>query len=157
LADYSLFFGAIIQLSTGIFGIVLGFEINRFVVGVQTDKNERLIFERFISELQVNKQYLKSNFEFPYIKPVNFQTTIWDSLKSHLHQISTDNVISLAELYFQLEYLQSKAKKDLPHKEQRNLQQDARETMRGIDSGCSKVIKYYQNRNIELNYKEFDN
>jgi len=156
LKDFTIFYGSIIQLSTGIFGIVLGFEINRYVVGVQTDKNERKIFERFISELKVNKSYLISNFDFPNVRPVKFQTTIWDSLKSHIHQITTENVIILAEIYFQLEYLQSKAKKNLPADEQRNLERNARETIGLIDFWCNAVIKYYQNRNIELNYK-FEN
>ena len=153
--QYSLLFNAIVSLTTGIFGILIGFDLNRMHERSQFDLKMKKIFESFISEIAFNIEPIKNNFtqDKNSYHPFEYKTTVWDVYREQLGEAAVDNVIDLTYIYYAINYFKSQPV-DVKSDQFVYLKEVALGETNRMGEWINKILNFYKKEGTKLELKK---
>ena len=140
----------LISLPIGVFGILIGFEIERFQKERERIRRYRKIFAGFINELApcielINKQFIN------YIRVHErvYKINLWDVYKNILADAGVRQVILLSKIYFYLSALSEKSLEEFRENFD-NYQKIAFDTRDNIIEFIEIVWDHYNRKDMKL-------
>jgi len=154
LTEYFLLFEAIISLSTGIYGILIGFDLNRIHERSQFDLKMKKIFESFISEIAFNLDPLKKYFSHDReaYQSYEYKITVWEIYKEQIGEAAVDNVRALTDIYYETIYF--KELKDVDHIYFQYLKEAALGLTSKMEEWVGIILSFYKKEGIKLEIKK---